>query len=79
MLLIVVTFVAGSTWGPLVSIQDLPNAAACTAAMNAVAQTILYTAKSNVNGEVLIQNHGTKGLKITSGINQRIMARLACK
>lgn len=79
MLLIVVTFLAGATWGPQVSMQAMPNAAACTAAMNAVAQTIGATAKSNVNSEVLIQNDDTKGLKITSGVNQRIMASLACQ
>lgn len=79
MLLIVVTFLAGATWGPQVSIQTMPNPAACTAAMNAVAQTIGATAKSNINGKVLIQSDGTKGLQIISGINQRIMASLACK
>ncbi|ABM39717.1 hypothetical protein [Polaromonas naphthalenivorans] len=79
MLLIVVTFLAGATWGPQVSMQAMPNPVACMAAMNAVAQTIGASAKSNLNTELLIQNDGTKGLKITSGVNQRIMASLACK
>lgn len=79
MLLIVVTFFAGATWGPQVLMQAMPNESACTAAMNAVAQTIETTAKSNVNTKVLIQNDGTKGLQIISGVNQRIMASLACQ
>lgn len=48
MLLIVVTFLAGATWGPQVSMQAMPNPAACMAAMKAVAQTIEESAKSNV-------------------------------
>ena len=79
MLLIVVTFLAGTTWGPAVATQALPSAAACTTSMNSVAQTILVTAKSNVNGEVIIQHDDVGGLKIIAGVNQRIMASLACK
>ena len=79
MLLIVVTFLAGATWGPQVSMQAMPNAAACTSSMIAVAQAIMDTAKSNINGEVLIQNDDAGGLKIITGVNQRIMASLACK
>lgn len=79
MLLIVVTFLAGTTWGPQISLQAMPNESACTAAMNAVAQTIETTAKSNVNTELVIQNDGIKGLKIISGVNRRIMASLTCQ
>lgn len=79
MLLIIVTFLAGTTWGPAVATQALPGAAACTTSMNAVAQTILVTSKSNVNGEVLIENDGAGGLKIITGVNKRVMASLACK
>ena len=71
MLLIVVTFLTGATWGPQVSIQTMPNEAACTAAMNAVAKTILDTEKSNVNAEVIIQRDGAGGLKIITGVNHR--------
>ena len=78
MLLIVVTFLAGTTWGPTVATQALSSAASCTTSMNAVAQTILVTAKSNVNGKVLIENDGAGGLQITTGISQRIIASLAC-
>ena len=79
MLLIVVTFMAGATWGPTVATQALSSAAACTTSMNAVAQAIKDTEKSNINGEVLIQNDGAGGLKIITGVNQRIMASLACR
>lgn len=79
MLLIVVTFLSGATWGPQVSMQAIPNPATCMTVMNAVAQTILDTAKSNVNAEVIIQHDGAGGLKIITGVNQRIMASLACK
>ena len=79
MLLIVVTFLSGPTWGPQVSMQAMPNAAACLAAMNVVAQTIVDTAKSNVNAEVIIQHDDVGGLKIIAGVNQRIMASLACR
>ena len=62
MLLIVVTFLEGATWGLRVSIQKLPNASACIAAMNVAAQTIENAAKSNINVEVIIQNDYTGGL-----------------
>ena len=54
MLLIVVTFLAGTTWGPTVATQALSSATACTTSMNDVAQAIKDTAKSNINAEVLI-------------------------
>ena len=40
MLLIVVGFLAGSTWEPVVSTQALPSASTCTAAMTATVHAI---------------------------------------
>ena len=77
-LLIIVTFMAGSTWGPQVETQLFPNAGTCSAAMNSVAETILGAAKSNVNGEVIIGKDDAGGLKIIAGVNQRIMSIIKC-
>lgn len=79
MLLIVVTFLAGATWGPMVSTQMMPSASACTAAMTATAHAIQATAKSNIIGGAIIENDGAGELKIISGVNQRINTVITCK
>ena len=53
-------FFFGGDLGPQVSMQAIPNSATCMTAMNAVAQTILDTVKSNVNAEVIIQYDGAR-------------------
>ena len=78
MLLIVVTFLSGSTWGPVVSMQAMPNVGACMAAMTATAQAIQGSAKSNVNGQVIIENDDAGGLKIIAGVNQRVLSIIKC-
>lgn len=46
--------------------------------MNAVAKSIAYAAKSNINGEVKIQNNHHGELHVTAGVNQRLIANLSC-
>ena len=77
-LLIVVTFLAGNSWGPQVTTQRLPNTEICRTAMNAVAKSIAYAAKSNINGEVKIENNHHGELHVTAGVNQRLIANLSC-
>lgn len=78
MLLIIVTFLSGATWGPTVSTQIMPSASACAAAMTATAHAIHNAAKSNVIGEVIIESDDSSGLMIIAGVNQRIMASIKC-
>lgn len=77
-LLIIVTFLAGNAWGPLVTTQPFQNKEDCTTAMHAIAETILGAAKSNVNGKVIIGRDDASGLKIIAGVNQRVMASIKC-
>lgn len=78
MLLIIVTFLAGATWGPVVSTQALPSTSTCTAAMNATAHAIQAAAKSNVIGGAIIENDDAGGLKIIAGANRRIISITKC-
>ena len=78
MLLIIVTFLAGAAWGPVVSTQALPSTLTCTAAMNATARTIQAAAKSNVIGGAIIENDDAVGLKIIAGVNRRIVSVIKC-
>ena len=78
MLLIIVTFLAGATWGPTVSTQIMPSAQACTTAMTATAHAIQAAAKSNVIGGAIIENDDAVGLKIIAGVNRRIVSVIKC-
>ena len=78
-LLIIVTFLAGSAWWPQISTQSFSSPQACETAMNAVAEIVLTAAKTNVNGEVLIEKNNEKSLKITAGVNRRLITALSCK
>lgn len=78
MILIVVTFLAGTTWGPTVTTQAMPNAGVCTAAMHATVHAIQRGAKSNTNGPVIIENDDAGGLIIIAGINRRIISIAKC-
>ena len=74
--LVLVTFVAGTTWGPQVSTTGMPGIKACNAGRASVAAQISKTATSNVTGEVTVEAEGQDTVvKIANG---REMARLSC-
>ena len=78
-LLIIVTFLAGSAWGPQISTQSFSTHQACETAMNAIAEIVLTAAKTNVNGEVLIEKDNANGLKIAAGVHRRLITALSCQ
>ena len=76
-LLIVVTYLSGSAWGPQVSTQHM-TAQACVAATPGVAEAIRAATASNVNSEVRIVEQAN-GLQVVAGVSQRIVASVSCK
>ena len=77
-ILIIVTFLAGNSWGPQVTTQSFSNKESCATTMHAVADNILGAAKSNITGQVVIENDNAGGLKIISGVNKRVMSIIKC-
>ena len=76
--LTIVAFVAGSVWGPTVTVVPLPSLSACEVMREQVADTIFKAARTNING-LLERGKGKEGdLLITVGQMSREMARLSC-
>lgn len=74
--LVVVTFLAGTSWGPQVSTTGMAGIEACNAARSSIASQISNTARTNVTGEVIIEMDGKETVvKAASG---RELARLSC-
>lgn len=76
--LTIVAFVAGSAWGPTVTVVPLPSLSACEVMREKVGETIHKAARTNVNG--LLENVKSKDgdRLITAGQESREMARLSC-
>jgi hypothetical protein len=76
--LTIVAFVAGTTWGPAVTVVPLPSLAACEVMKEKVGETIHKTARTNVNGLLEKVKSKEGDLLITAGQMSREMARLSC-
>ena len=76
--LTIVAFIAGTAWGPTVTVVPLPSLSACEIMREKVGDTIFKAARTNVNG-LLEKAKGKEGdLLITTGQRSREMARLSC-
>jgi hypothetical protein len=74
-LLVIVTFVAGTSFGPAVSTIPLPSEAACEVARASVAKVILDGQESNVPGARLVVANARTTVVQRSG---RVSATLEC-
>lgn len=76
--LTIVAFIAGTAWGPTVTVVPLPSLAVCEVMREKVGDTIFKAARTNING-ILEKAKGMEGdLLITTGQMSREMARLSC-
>ncbi len=77
--LIVITFLAGASWGPAVSITQTTSAKACEALMRDVAQQIASAASTNLAGGASTIKVEGDGLAVMAGAQgSREMARVSC-
>ena len=77
-ILVVVTFLAGSTWGPIITMTPTVSTESCGALRLEVARQIASTAKTNVQGGTLITTQ-EDDLMVVVGTGSREMARLTCR
>lgn len=77
-ILVVVTFLAGSTWGPVITMTPTSSAESCGALKLEMAKQIADAAKTNVQGGTFI-NKQNDDLMVVVGTGSREMARLTCK
>lgn len=78
-ILVVVTFMAGATWGPDVTMTQVSNAKACDTLRSELAYQIASIAQKNVQGGVSVSNNGD-ALKVVAGpTGGREMATLTCR
>lgn len=78
-ILVVVTFLAGSTWGPIITTTPTVNAESCDALKLEVAQQIANAARANVLGGASISKDSDDLIVTARGQGTREMARLSCK
>ena len=74
--LIIITFIAGASWGPVVSSVPMQSLDACNAARVTVAARIMKTAQFNITSEISIKEEGIHS-SVTSHLG-RVLASLTC-
>lgn len=75
--LVIVAYLAGSTWGPQVIMQDASGVEACRAMQASVAHVMLKTAKTNITGGAVTLGDDGDDL-VLAGASGRELARLTC-
>lgn len=76
-ILVVVAYLAGSVWGPSISLSPLPDLLECTRSRSSVAASIQAVARSNTTGGVEVVKDGND-LVVRAGVAGREVARLSC-
>ena len=74
--LIIITFISGTSWGPLVSSVPMQSLNACNSARVTVAAQIMKTAQSNMTSEISIKEEGIHS-SVTSHPG-KVLASLTC-
>jgi len=74
--LIIVTFLAGGSWGPAVTFLPTSSGMACEALQESVAEMLLVTAKSNVQFAEI--ERVEKVVMVVAGQSRRVFATLKC-
>lgn len=75
--LIVVSYLAGASWGPLVSLATLPSSLECLRTRASVAASIERVARSNSTAQISTVEDGPD-LTVIAGVGGREVARLSC-
>lgn len=76
-LLVVITYLAGASWGPASSLAPLPSLLECTRSRILVAASIQAVARSNTTTSVEVIEDGDD-VVVRAGAVGREMARLSC-
>ena len=77
-LLVVVTFMAGATWGPQVSMQEMSTSDGCIVQKARIAKQIASVAQTNtIGGGVALTEDGDT-LVVVAANGTREIARLSC-
>ena len=76
-LLVVISYLAGSAWGPTASFVSLPDLLGCTRSRVAGAESIQMVARSNSTTSVEVIEDG-KDVVVRAGVSGREVARLSC-
>ena len=76
-MLIVITYMAGASWGPLVSITPLPSLLECIRTRAFVAKGIERVARSNSTTQILTAPEKAD-LVVSTGVGGREVARISC-
>lgn len=76
-LLVVVTYLAGTAWGPSTSLSPLPSSLECVRARSSVADSIQKVARSNSTAAVEVVADGDD-VVVRVGVTGREAARLSC-
>ena len=77
--LVVITFLAGSSWGPAVSMTPTSSGEACGALKWEVARQIANVGRTNVTGGASVMKDGEDPMVFAGAQGTREMARLSCK
>lgn len=78
-ILVVVTFLAGATWGPTVTTTPISNDKACEKLKWDLAWQISNVAQTNTQGGVNVVKDGELLKVVTGGAAARQMATLICR
>lgn len=78
-ILVVITFLARSARGPVVTMTPTASAEACAGLRETVAQQIVSMAKTNVVGGAVASKSGDEIVVLAGGQGTREMARLSCR
>lgn len=76
--LVVITFLAGASWGPAVSVQPFPSRDRCLEQGARVAQDIAAMAGTNLVGGASVQQNGGAFKVLVNSASARELARLSC-
>ena len=78
-ILVVITFLTRSTWGPIITMTPTINAESCESLKLEISKQIASAAKSNINGGASIITSGDDLTVVAGAQGAREMARLSCK
>ena len=78
-ILVVVTFVAGASWGPSVTMTPTSSAEACGLLRWQVARQIANAARTNVHGGATVSKQDEDLLVVSGAQGTREVARITCK
>lgn len=77
--LVVITFLTGATWGPVVTMTSTAGPRECAALMHKVAEQIAKSSRTNVTSVVTVNEDGS-AVTVNGGVAaKREIARMGCE